>query len=235
VNDLTFSDVAVVIITRNEEKSIAKVVRDVQNALPGVAVYVVDDSTDNTKEIAIACGAIVSDGPRRGFGPAFHQALLTPQEPIVATIDADNTYPAEAFPALIDLIRNGSDVAGANRLGFGRPSAMPLQNYMSNVILSRIASIRSRQNILDVHSGQRAYRRQVLHDFRWSYDFDAFPIDLVLIPAFCGLKVVEIPIEYRERIGVTTLRRWSSGKASLKRVLRSKRSILRSKLQTSLD
>ena len=141
MNDLTFSDVAVVIITRNEEKSIAKVVRDVQNALPGVAVYVVDDSTDNTKEIAIACGAIVSDGPRRGFGPAFHQALLTPQEPIVATIDADNTYPAEAFPALIDLIRNGSDVAGANRLGYGRPSAMPLQNYVSNVVQSGHAKI----------------------------------------------------------------------------------------------
>ena len=235
MNNPTFSDVAVVIITRNEEQSIAKVIGDIRGDLPGAVIYVIDDSTDRTKEIAASCGAIVSDGPRRGFGPAFHQALLTPQESIVVTVDADNTYPTAAFPSLIDLIRNGADVAGANRLGYGRPSAMPLQNYFSNAIFSRIASVRSRQKINDVHSGQRAYRREVLHGFRWNYDFDAFPIDLILIPAGCGFNIIEIPIDYRERIGMTTLRRWSSGKASLKRILRSRRSMMHSMIQRSYD
>lgn len=224
-----FSDVAVAIITRNEEKAIAKVIGDVQGALPGAKVYVVDDSTDRTKEVAASLGAFVSDGPRKGFGPAFHQALLTPAEPIIVTVDADDTYPVEAFRVLIDLVRGGADIAGANRLGYGRPSTMPIQNYVSNVCLSKIASLRARCDVLDVHSGQRAYRREVLHGFRWNYDFDAFPIDLIFVPAVCGLCVVEIPIEYRERIGETTLRRWSSGKASLRRLLRRKRAILSSK------
>ena len=116
-----FSDVAVAIITRNEEKAIAKVIGDVQGALPGAKVYVVDDSTDRTKEVAASLGAFVSDGPRKGFGPAFHQALLTPAEPIIVTVDADDTYPVEAFRVLIDLVRGGADIAGANRLGHGRP------------------------------------------------------------------------------------------------------------------
>jgi glycosyltransferase involved in cell wall biosynthesis len=225
-----FSDVAVAIITRNEEKAIAKVIGDVKSALPGAKVYVVDDSTDRTKDVAAGMGAIVSDGPRRGFGPAFHQALLTPPEPIIVTVDADDTYPVDVFPVLIDLVRRGVDVAGANRLGFGRPSTMPLANYLINVVLSKIASVRSRSKVLDVHSGQRAYRRDVLHAFSWRFDFEAFPIDLIFIPATCGYSVVEVPIAYRERIGETTLERWPSGKASLKRLTRRKRSIRNSLL-----
>lgn len=228
-----YQDVAVAIITRNEELAIGSVIDGIHSSLPGACVYVVDDSTDSTKEVASAKGAFVFDGPRRGFGPAFHQALLTPTEPIVLTIDADGTYPSEIFPELVELVRAGADVAGANRLGFGRPSTMPFRNYVVNVLLSRIASIRSHTPVRDVHSGQRAYRREVLHGFVWDYGYDAFPIDLIFIPAMVGMKTVEIPIEYRERIGVTTLNRWSSGKASLKRLFRSRQEINSSRLQHS--
>ena len=226
----TFNDVAVAMITRNEEKAIEKVIVAIKGSLPGAKIYVVDDSSDETKQIATACGAIVFDGPRRGFGPAFIQALLTPIEPIVVTIDADDTYPVTALPILIELIRDGAEVAGANRLGLARPKTMPFSNYIMNLLLSKYASLRSGVQIRDVHSGQRAYRREVLHGFKWDFGYDALPIDLIFIPALCGLNVVEIPIEYLERIGVTTLNRWSSGKASLKRLSRSRSTILGSKL-----
>lgn len=225
-----YRDVGVAIITRNEELAIGKVIQSITKVLPGASIYVVDDSTDNTKQVATDHGAIVSDGPRSGFGPAFHQALMTPPQPIIVTVDADDTYPAEVFPDLINLVRTGIDVAGANRLGFGRPSTMPKRNYLINVILSRIAAIRSRQRVRDVHSGQRAYRREVLHQFEWDFGYDAFPIDLIFIPAMCNMSIVEIPIHYRERIGETTLNRWSSGKASLKRLFRSRSDINRRRL-----
>ena len=221
----SYEDVAVAIITRNEEKAIAKVVTDIRKALPEAAVYIIDDSSDNTKQIAEECGAKVSDGPRSGFGPAFHQALLTPSEPIIVTVDADDTYPVEMFSTLIEKVREGYDIAGANRIGYGRPRTMPLQNYLINRMLSLIASVRSKRNIGDVHSGQRAYKREVLHSFKWDYGYDAFPIDLIFIPAMCGMNIIEFPIVYRERIGDTTLNRWSSGKASLKRLFRKKSEI----------
>lgn len=229
-----YRDVAVAIITRNEEGAIGAVIDGVREVLSGSRFYVVDDSSDNTKSVALSKGATVSDGPGRGFGPAFHQALMTPSEPIVVTLDADGTYPPEAFPELISLIRSGYDVAGANRFGFGRPSTMPLSNYAINRLLSAIASLRSRTRLCDVHSGQRAYRREVLHAIKWDYNYDAFPIDLLFIPAVLGMKISEIPIEYRKRIGETTLNRWSSGKASLQRIFRRRRDILatRSRTQT---
>lgn len=221
----SYTDVAVVIITRNEERAIRKVLRDSAAFLPGAKFYVVDDSSDATPAIAREEGAEVHQGPGRGFGPAMHQALLTPTEDIVVTVDADDTYPPEALPRLVDLVRSGVDVAGTDRLGRSRPSTMPWSNYLANRALSRIATLRARQGILDVHSGQRAYRREVLHAIEWDYEYNALPIDLIFVPAMLGYGVTEFAIEYRERIGETTLQRWSSGKASLRRLLRRKKHI----------
>jgi len=220
-----YRDVAVVLITRNEEGAIGKVLADAAQYLPGARLYVVDDSDDRTPEIAREAGAVVTNGPRKGFGPAMHQALLTPEEPIIVTVDADDTYPPGVYPYLVEFVRNGYDIAGADRLGFGRPSTMPLSNYVANRAMSLLASIRARRRLRDVHSGQRAYRREVLHSVDWRYEREAFPIDLLMIPAMTGSKVIEVPIPYRERIGETTLDRWPSGKASLARLFRSRRDI----------
>lgn len=225
MNEQRFDDVALVIITRNEEKAIAKVLTDAARYLPGARMYVIDDSDDRTPEIAREAGAVVVAGPRKGFGPAMHQALLTPAEPIIVTVDADDTYPSGVFPYLVEFIRNGYDVAGADRLGFGRPQTMPLSNYVANRLLSIIASVRSHKKLNDVHSGQRAYRRDLLHSIDWRFEKQAFPIDLLFIPSLTDSKVIEVPIPYRERIGETTLERWPSGRASLSRLFRSKSSI----------
>jgi len=220
-----FDDVAVVLITRNEEAAVRKVLSDAKQALPGARLYVVDDSTDATPELARQEGAHVFQGPGRGFGPAMHQALMAPNEPIIVTLDADDTYPAMMLPVLVRHVRDGFDVAGADRLGLRRPSTMPWSNYLANRSLSLFATVRARQRIKDVHSGQRAYRREVLHAIDWDYGYDAFPIDLIFIPAMLGFRVIELPITYRERVGETTLRRWSSGKASLRRLGRSRRAM----------
>lgn len=222
-----FQDVAVVMITRNEQEGVAKVISDAQRALPGAEVIVVDGSEDATPERARSAGAVVIREPGGGFGPALHAALLAPARPIVATVDADDTYPASVFPTLVQLIREGWDVAGTDRLGRRRPKTMPLSNWLANKAFSWLASLRAGVQLRDVHSGQRAYRAEVLRAFDWDYRGLAFPVDLVLWPALSGMRVTEIPIEYRERIGITTLRRWESGKATLRRLLRRRSLVTR--------
>jgi len=215
----SYQDVAVVMITRNEERAIRAVIEDAQWALPGAEVFVVDGSDDGTPAIAREAGATVIREPGGGFGPALHAALMAPERPIVVTVDADDTYPPSAFPTLVRLVREGWDVAGADRLGRW-PRAMPLANWLANRSFSGLASLRTRKRLRDVHSGQRAYRAAVLRSFDWDYEGLAFPVDLLLWPALEGLKVTEIPITYAERVGDTKLRRWSSGRATLRRLLR---------------
>jgi dolichol-phosphate mannosyltransferase len=168
--------------------------------------------------------------PGGGFGPALHAALMAPDRPIVATIDADGTYPASAFPALVRLVRAGWDVAGTDRLGRW-PRSMPASNWLANHAFSALASLRAGQRLRDVHSGQRAYRAAVLRSFAWDCVGLAFPVDLLLWPALAGLRVVEVPIDYAERVGRTKLRRWASGCATLRRLLRRRSGLRRTELR----
>lgn len=224
---LRYDDVAVVMITRNEERAIAKVIRDARAALPGAHVYVIDGSTDATPKIAAAEGATVIREPGGGFGPAFHAALLAPSQPIVVTADADDTYPSSAFPEIVRLLREGWDVVGTDRLGPRPPAAMPASNWLANKAFSLGASLRSRKRLRDVHSGQRGYHAKVLRSFDWDFAADAFPVDLLLWPALSGFRVTEVPIEYSDRVGETTLNRWSSGKATVRRLIRPRSRIKR--------
>jgi glycosyltransferase involved in cell wall biosynthesis len=221
-----YQDVAVVMITRNEERAIRTVIEDAKRVLPGAEVFVVDGSQDRTPEIAREAGAIVMREPAGGFGPALHAALMAPRRPIIVTVDADDTYPAAAFPTLVRLIREGWDVAGADRLGRW-PGAMPLANWMANRAFSGLASLRARKRLRDVHSGQRAYRAAVLRSFEWDYQGLAFPVDLLFWPALEGHRITEIRITYAERVGETKLRRWASGRATLGRILRPRAMVRR--------
>jgi hypothetical protein len=214
-------------ITRNEERAIKKVVEDARNALPGAAIFVIDGSNDSTPEIARRAGATVLREPGGGFGPAFHMALLTPEQPIVVTVDADDTYPATAFPKMVELIRQGWDVVGTNRLGLRPSQNMPFVNWVANTAFSAFASVRAWKRLHDVHSGQRAYRSAVLRSFVWDYLGPAFPVDLILWPLLAGYRVTEIPIAYTERIGKTKLNRWQSGTATFRRLVRPRSAMLR--------
>jgi glycosyltransferase involved in cell wall biosynthesis len=215
-----FSDAAVVMISRNEEGAIANVVEDVRKFVPGAEVIVVDGSSDRTPEIATAHGARVIPEPGGGPATALITALRASDRPIVATIDADNTYPPEVLPAIIELVRCSFDVVGTDRLGFGRPITMPILNYVGNWLFNAVASIRARRRVHDVHTGMRAYRRAVIDGFNWDTTGLALPVDLVLWPIADGLRVFEVPIEYRDRIGATKLVRLPGTFWTLRRLLR---------------
>jgi glycosyltransferase involved in cell wall biosynthesis len=219
----TYGDVAVVLITRNEAGAIGKVVDDALRALPGAEVIIVDGSTDDTREIAVAHGARVVSEPGGGPAPALLCALKASDRPIVATVDADDTYPAECFPELVQMIRDGADVAGTDRLGTRRPDAMPLPNWCANIAFGLLGSARARTRLRDVHSGQRAYRRALIDEFDWDTTGYAFPVDLILWPALRGATIKEIGIPYRDRIGVTSLARIPSGLHTLRRLFRPAR------------
>ena len=217
---LDYVDVSVVMITRNEEGAIAKVIDDAHAALPGCEVIVVDGSSDRTPDIAREHGAQVYREPNGGPAPALLFALRASTRSIVVTVDADDTYPAEIYPELVRRVREGDDVAGTNRLGRRPPKAMPLRNWVANILFNVVASVHATRVLRDVHSGQRAYRREILDSFDWDTTGRAFPVDLLLWPAVAGYRISEVDIPYRDRIGETTLNRWSDGKETLRRLFR---------------
>ena len=94
-----FADTAIVMITRNEEGAVAKVVDDARQHAPGAEIIVVDGSSDRTPEVAREHGAVVVAEPGGGPASALVAALQASDRPIIVTVDADDTYPAPLIPA----------------------------------------------------------------------------------------------------------------------------------------
>jgi glycosyltransferase involved in cell wall biosynthesis len=197
-------------ITMNEERAVAKVIADIRAVVPDAEILLVDSSRDRTAEIAQELGArVIRQFPPQGYGPAMNRAVREAAGDVVVTLDCDDTYPVDVIPRLVELIDEGYDLVNTTRV-WRRPKAMPFANFLANRFFALGARVLHGLRTTDVHSGMRAYRKTMIEQVEWSEKGPALPVDMYVIPHRRGFRTVEIPIDYRERIGETTLHRFSS-------------------------
>lgn len=215
--------ISVAMITMNEEQAVARVIADICDALRGreFEIVIVDSSRDATPHIATAQGArVIRQFPPQGYGRAMGRVLHECSGDVVVTLDCDGTYPAGEIPHLADLVLSGAcDLVNASRLE-RRPERMPIANYLANWAFAVIGWVLTGVKSTDLHSGMRAYSRRVIHQVDCDSNGPALPVELLLKPALAGFRMREVFIPYGERIGETTLQRWSSTVWTLRRILR---------------
>ncbi|HEX2836205.1 MAG TPA: glycosyltransferase family 2 protein [Thermoanaerobaculia bacterium] len=205
-------------ITMNEEAAVAKVIHDIRGVAPDAEILLVDSSKDRTAEIAEELGArVIKQFPPQGYGPAMNRAVREANGEVVITLDCDDTYPVEVIPELMRYMDQGYDLVNTTRT-WRRPKAMPFANFLANRLFALGARVLHGLKTTDVHSGMRAYRKQMIDAVQWNENGPALPVDMYVIPFKRGFKTLEIPIDYRERIGTTTLHRWSSTIWTFKRL-----------------
>ncbi len=211
----------VAMITMNEASSVARVINDIKAVVPLAEILIVDSSKDDTPIIAEACGArVIRQFPPRGYGPAMECALREAKGEVVVTMDCDNTYPTSQIPVFASLILDhGYDVIDGSRL-HKKPKAMPWLNYMANVFFACIASLLFFRRFTDLHSGMRAYRKSMLDQMTFQAKGAALPVELLLKPMRLGFNIHTVFIDYRERIGLSTMQPLSSAWWTLKRIVK---------------
>ncbi len=216
-------DLTVAMITLNEEGAVATVVNSIKLVVPEAEVLLVDSSTDQTAEIAESLGArVIKQFPPIGYGPAMDLALRSGNGDVVVTLDCDDTYPTEMIPTLRDMVlKEGWDVVDGNRLP-RKPAAMAWPNYVGNWLLAALASLLFGRRLRDLHSGMRAYRASVLRQLRFDPKGAALPVELLLRPVREGFRVTTVPIDYRFRIGESTMKPIETMKWSLRRIARAR-------------
>jgi len=197
-------------LTMDEEESIERMINEIRRVAPEAQILCVDSSMkDQTPFIAERMGArVVRQLPPRGHGPAMEVLMYeaAKQSEALIYLDCDFTYPPELIPQIKKILEGGVDVVNAARTRT-RPQAMPLPNYMANKTFAFLGQMISGAAVADLHSGMRGYRTSVISAFAFDGEGDAIPIDTLLWPAKCGYKVVEIPIDYQERVGFSKLRK----------------------------
>ena len=215
--------ISVVMITKNEERAVGGVVRDIQAACPGAEILIVDSSDDRTPAIAASLGArVIRQYPPRGYGRAMNLALRSASGEVVVTLDCDDTYPVGMIGVFARaVIGDGYDLVDGCRLS-NRPEAMPLVNYIANAGFALFASVLFLRRIRDLHSGMRAYRKKMIEKIACDPTKAALPVELLLVPLRLGYKVKTVNIDYRERIGSSTMRPVESAWWTLVRILRSR-------------
>ncbi len=215
--------ISVAMISMNEEKAVAGVIQDIGAALADREheIVIVDSSKDRTPEIAEGLGArVIRQFSPRGYGNAMARVLKECRGQVVVTMDCDGTYPATQIAPLADMVLRGEcDLVNASRLE-KRPAAMPLANYFANWIFAVTGWILVGVKSTDLHSGMRAYSREVIDRVEVDPNGPALPVDLLLKPALMGFRVKEVYISYSERIGQTTLHRFTSTLWTFRRLFR---------------
>jgi glycosyltransferase involved in cell wall biosynthesis len=177
----------------------------------GVAAFeviVVDDgSTDRTAEIAAGFEGVrlIRHAVNRGYGAALKTGFAAASHELVGFLDADATYPPERFPQLCEAVINEhADLVIGSRMA-GADTEMPLIRRAGNLLFARLLTIMGRTLVTDSASGMRVFRREALKLLA------PLPDGLNLTPVMStravheGIKIVEVPIPYKERVGASKL------------------------------
>jgi Glycosyl transferase family 2 len=205
-------EVSFVIPCLNEEEAVEGVVRDALAAIEGLGVsgevIVVDNgSEDGSAERAAGAGAIVVSEPRRGYGSAYLAGLPAARGRFIVLTDADRTYDLAALPAMVERLRAGADlVLGTRFKGEILPGAMPWSHrYIGNPVLTGMLNLLFRARVSDAHCGLRALRSDAVPRLGLSATGMEFASEMVIKAAKNGLRIEEVPITYRPRVGDSKL------------------------------
>jgi glycosyltransferase involved in cell wall biosynthesis len=214
--------VSIIIPTMNEEASIGEVIDTIHEAMKdfkdGYEIVVVDtESKDRTVEIAQSKGAKVIDEPRRGYGRAYKTGFEKAGGDVIATLDADCTYPAEDIPKLVRLLENENlDFITCDRLSKLEKGVMSAKHRLGNWILKFTTNLLFRMHIKDSQSGMWVFRKKILGDIELISDGMPLSEEIKIEAWRKGLNAKEVPIVYRMRKGEAKLQSWKDGFKNLR-------------------
>ncbi len=210
---MSLSEVIVVIPAYNEQEALPLVLRD----LPAVgAVIVVDNaSTDQTAEVARSAGATVVYEPRRGYGSACLAGLAKIEDgvkrgecapAVVVFVDADYSDHPDQLPELIaPIFTDQADFVLGSRIGGDREQgAMPPQSLYGNRLACWLMRRLFGADFTDLGPFRAiAYPHlcrlgMVDTNFGWT-------VEMQIKAAKAGLRILEVPVRYRKRIGTSKI------------------------------
>lgn len=233
--------VTVVVAARNEAGNIAAILDRVPKLGAGTdLVFVEGHSSDGTyeaiqREIAArpGCQARVFQQTGRGKGDAVRLGFKMAKGELLMILDADLTVPPEDLIAFYNAWWSGKgDFINGVRLVYPmEEKAMRFFNLLGNKFFSIAFSWLLSQTVKDTLCGTKVLQRSHYELLAENRDYfgkiDPFgDFDLLFGAARYNLKIIDLPIRYRERkYGETNIHRWSHGLLLLRMVMLAARRI----------
>ena len=206
--------VAVVIPVFNERESLPLVVRAIPRS-PVAEIVVVDNgSTDDTPLVARGLPVRLVREARRGYGSACLAGIAALEESppdVVVFLDGDYSDHPEELPLLTGAISAGADlVIGSRMLGKREPGALLPQARFGNALACFLVRVLFGHRYTDL-GPFRAIRWEALRSLEMEDRNFGWTVEMQVKALQKGLRVAEVPVSYRRRVGVSKITGTVSG------------------------
>jgi len=223
--------VVMVIPTYNEAGNISWIVERLRAAQPEVDVMIVDDnSPDGTGQLADDLAAadpqvsVIHRTEKAGLGAAYLHGFAVALErgyDVIGEMDADGSHQPEQLERLLTAIRNADLVIGSRWIPGGSvvnwPKSREFLSRGGNLYVRLLLGLR----VGDATAGFRLFRRRTLEAIDLASVQSTgyvFQTDLAHRVANAGLRIVEVPIEFVERVRGDSKMSGAVATESLKRI-----------------
>jgi len=220
---------SIIIPALNEEAGIQKTIKQIpvskfKRMGYSVEIIVVDNgSTDNTARVSREAGAKVVSQPIRGYGNAYKKGFAHAKGDIIATGDADMTYPFDALPDILGIMKQGEfDFISTDRLSQLDPKAMTFSHIWGNRLLTVMTKVLFGVPFRDSQSGMWIFKRSILTKINAHSGGMPFSQELKIEAYIKGFKCTEVPIEYRVRVGEVKLNTIKDGWGNILQLLKKR-------------
>ena len=190
----------------NEEPAIGLTLGRVPGGLYQQIIVADNGSTDRTAEIARRAGATVVSEPQRGYGSACLRALacLPPGVDTVVFMDADSSDDPREAAILLEPILNGRAdfVVGSRTLGKAEKGSLQPHQRFGNELATFLIRLLFGHRYSDL-GPFRAIRLDSLRKLHMQDRNYGWTIEMQIKAVQQNLRIEEIPVSYRNRIGVS--------------------------------
>jgi len=200
--------IKVIVPAFNEADSIAKVIHDIPNSVDEIIV-VSNRSTDTTEEKAKQAGATVLIENQRGYGYAclkgLHFIAQQSKKPdIIVFLDGDySDYPEELTKIIQPILEDNIDfVIGARVKRLREHGSMTPQQIFGNWLATFLMKLFFRAKFTDL-GPFRAIKYDKLLALNMEDKTYGWTVEMQLKALKHKLTYIEIPVKYRNRIGVS--------------------------------
>ncbi len=205
--------VLVVVPTYNERDNLEWLVGRLRSSVPWVDVLVVDDgSPDGTGDLGDRMAAadpqvtVLHRATKTGLGAAYLEGFavaLARGYDVVGEMDADGSHQPEQLPRLLSALEHADLVIGSRWVPGGSVVNWPLSRKVLSVGGNLYARLLLGIPLRDITAGYRLFRRSTLETIDLGSVESAgyiFQTDLAFRTLRAGLRVVEVPIQFVERV-----------------------------------
>jgi glycosyltransferase involved in cell wall biosynthesis len=202
------SQIKVIIPAHNEEKAIAHVIKEIPNSVSEI-IIISNNSTDNTIKVATVAGATVLSENRKGYGYACLKGMeyISNQEikpDIVVFLDGDySDYPDELTQLIAPILENNIDfVVGSRVARLRERNSMTPQQIFGNWLATTLMKIFFKATFTDL-GPFRAIKYNKLLALNMEDKTYGWTVEMQLKVLKHKMSYVEIPVRYKNRIGVS--------------------------------